>query len=392
MLKSKQTASFILVILVLLSGLPVGYASDYRDTARDFLAEELSVSADSINVDGSVQDFPYIGKEFWVGRYFVNGDGVTGRVPDRTREDVPVPSDYDTIEPALPEPGIEIEPVKAGTIIIGIESGEIFIGEDAEAIMREERKLQQEEWEQLSKEAGNISVDLYRQVTDASSDTLFEVLIHPRYVETREMLQVMESIIDEYPDLQFADPGYPGLGTDGRESSETGDGEITILPAPAEPRDLPENYPDEPVSDRSDDITGGNSDEALEMRERYEEMYRRLKEIRMQGFTESLNSIEATLQEMNVEYDVDPQMPTAKCELTSSQILSLKDADYLESITEELHFTTMADDLAVAGEAESARVASVSDEDNNLLWWLLPGMLIVGVASIYLIARRRRQK
>ncbi|NLC52238.1 MAG: hypothetical protein GX764_08065 [Firmicutes bacterium] len=415
MLNIKKKVSVMLMIFFLFSGLPISYAADYRAAALEYLAEELSVSADSIVVDGSLQDFPYLGEQYWVGHYHVqgaesSGGGVDG-APNGDMIDTPAVIGEDARAEILPapdsgfsqayDPGVR----EAGVLAICVESGEFYIDDEAQLIFEKERNLQQQEWERLSKEAGKIAVELYKKVTEASADELFKVIIEPLYIETAEMREAIKQIEEEFSDLQVCRPEgrQPAAGlpqVDGNEAEE-----VTILPAP-----LPDDFQgvdvpavsgssmDEPVSDCVLRVEG----EDEEWFERFEEMQRRLEEVRREGFAESLAKIEAALQEMNAKFEREPQIPAVKAELTADQILSLKDADFLVYIFEEQHYTIMEEQaIAESASALDARQVSIADavdadgeeeSESSSLWAIIIGLVTIGAgAGTFAVVRRRKR-
>ncbi len=417
MLRSKWGAALTLSLILMVSAATVGLAADYQRVALDHIAEKLSISADSIVVEGFLRDLPLTGEQIWIGRYYIPGDqdSFPGREPEKdsqpgavddgdgedsasgtdggsadTPKLLPLPSG-DISDPAAPAP----EDRSSGTIYIHTATGEILDHEQAQAFFDREFNLQQAEWERLTRESGRISVSLYMRLGEASPGEIFEITIWPLYIETDEMRRAIDEIIAQYPDLEFRDRGYPGAQIlPGVSVEPSAPGDYHILPVPDDRIDAPEPAPD----------TRTNSDDAVvdiiidDTWELYQEMYEKLDQVYIQGFTDSLAGIASTLEGMGVSYELEPGMHGVTAELTADQILSLRDADHIESIAEAHYLFATDDALRLEGEAAPAigladadTVSQAPIKDGSFSAWLVSSLLLVAGAGTALIVSRRRK-
>src|SRR5690606_34741671 len=103
------------------------------------------------------------------------------------------------------------------------------------------------------------------------------------------------------------------------------DDEFQILPHPA-PETMP--LPEDKVIEERDTL------EDIDWA-RYEEMMNRMAAVHPEGYSASLAAIEQTLGQMGVPFEVLEGNMAVLCTLTAEQLQSLKDADYIESISED---------------------------------------------------------
>mgnify|MGYP001314953351 CR=1 FL=1 len=390
----RKITALLLMMALIGSSFSVSLAEDYRDQVLPLLAEKLQVSPDTINLDGHLVELPLSGKQLWMGRYY------TGEMA----ADTPLDDDPDT--PVSPDE------ILAGVVYLDVSTGELLSGEEAGAYFAEEDKLLQAELERLAAQSGKIDPYFYGKILEVAPGDLFKVIIWLRYQETASMKEAMDEIIKDYPDLvekglvppELAGGRLPllepracidcgeGGGVSGAEAGATGETagtpmneaaveeEFQILPYPGpEILPLPEDKGGEDPAP-ADDIDWA----------RYEEMMNRLAKVQAQGYAASLAALEQALDQMGVAFEVMENNSAVLCALTAEQLQSLKEAEYVESISED------APVYALDGAAE--RAAAVLDsaggveERPAVSPWLLALalLLLAGGGGLYYRQRKKR--
>ncbi len=391
----KKFAAILLVVSLLLSSFSVTFADDYRDQVLSLLADEYQVSAETIYLEGSLVDLPMTGEQFWVGRYSIGDEPA----------DKPVVDD--------PDAPVSSGDLSAGVVYLRVKNGDLLTDDQAQPFFEEEEKLRQEEIEELARQSGKIDPYFYRKIIAADSGELFEAIIWLKHVETASMKAAMEEIMQEYPEFEeklippefqreilpvepggFVDPGDTGDGISGRIPDDAGDiveperpasghekeadEEYRILPYP-EPETLP--LPKEDIIDEpgiADDIDWA----------RYEEMMNRLVKVYARGFEDSLAELKKTLNEMGAVYEAMEGSAAVRCELTAEQLELLKEADYIESISEDLVFYAM--DGGMERAATTLDMAGGEERESAYLWVLAPVLLLAGGGGFYYYQRKRK--
>ncbi|MEW5785667.1 MAG: hypothetical protein AB1767_11450 [Bacillota bacterium] len=382
----KKLVAVLLVVSILGSGLPAGLAQDYHGQVLEYLAGQLQVEAGEISLDGSLIDLPFSGEQLWGGRYYLKGEGEEVD-PGVITEDPGMPDDV----VSDPERSVSYD-LKAGAVYLRVKTGEILTYDGAQIYFDEEQKLQQRELEELSKDAGKIDPYLYRQLIQAAATQKFEVIIWAKYKDSAAIQAAMEAVYQEYPEFSrgdlrtlpiLTDPGViEGGGNDSNSGVEPlplprplpadGVGEGTVVPS-----EKPDILPYEIPSDF------GDTDWA-----RFEEMENKLAQIGLQGYQENLDRLKSELEAMGVGYEVMEGGIALRTEMTVAQVLSLKDSDYIESISEEMMY-------ALDGMERTAGTLALKDsagKEGNLTPWLLGAALILlAGAGFYLFIYRKNK-
>lgn len=394
----KKITILLLVVALLCSSIPGSLATGYHDQVLPLLAEKLQLPPEAINLDGSLVDLPLSGKQLWMGRYYTGEAAAEKPVIDDP--DAPVSSDE-----AL-----------AGVVYLDTSTGKLLSDEEARLYFEEEDKLRQAEYERLAGQSGKIDPYFYAKIFKAAAGDLLEVMIWLRYQETEAMQEAMRAIIKDYPDLvekgmvppEFggelllvpridagSDAGggvsgaYPGEAEGAKAPELPGDGgasdgEFQILPYPVpEPMPLPaEERKEAEEREPLEDINWA----------RYEEMMNRLAAVRPEGYRASLEAAAQALAEMGASYEVLEGNVGVTCTLTAEQILSLKDADYIDTINENAPVSLYAVDLAADGRAAAAEAEQTAAEKAAFPWLLIPVLLLLsGGGAVYFYRHQKRK-
>lgn len=377
----KKITAILLMVALIGSSFAVSFAADYREQVLPLLAEKLQVPPETINLDGHLVDLPLSGKQLWMGRYY------TGEMA----ADTPL---YD--EPDAP---VSSDDVLAGVVYLEVESGKLLSDEEAHLYFAEEERLRQAELERLASQSGKIDPYLYGKILDAAAGDLFKVIIWLRYQETGSMREAMDDILKDYPDLVekgMVPPEYnegrlpllesracidcdEGGGVSGSYQGN-GDEEFQILPYPeAEILPLPEDKVTEDPAP-ADDLDWA----------RYEEMMNRLAKVRSEGYAASLAALEQILNQMGVAFEVMGNNSTVLCTLTAEQLQSLKEAEYIESISEDAPVYAL--DAVMEGTAAALDSGAEAEKRPAVSPLLLAPVLLLLVAGGGYYYRQRKKR
>ena len=390
----KKLFSLLLITILLTNMFSPVFGSDYHQTALTYLTEKYDISDEQIELfEGGIQEFEFIAESFWHARYTIYPEGQSSASSNNeplSTEPMILPADID------PEARQEIMPIRPedddnlvyGGIYIRIKTGEILEDGQMESYYSAERKLAQQEWERLSKEAGKLDVSLFLKMQELSATEKVTVWIQPRAVESEDLQAQFTTLKSKFPDftvnLALSDvlshgTAVPlplrGAGISSFEGAPdqagTREDEVTSYVAPSSKAatDLPKNsdtamIPTEP------------SEEYLQEQSAF---WEELEQIRLQAITPSLHIIKDALDSMAISFQ--DKETTVTAEMTVAQINEIAQLSAVSTIYEEAIFSTMDQDMLRSSSDDASTLAMEADNNksNNAY---LPVLLIIAAMAV----------
>lgn len=355
----KKVVSVLIVVLLLLTTASSVLASNYRETALDYLKEKYEVPLERIELsEGFITELRFTGVSFWVARYVIVPEGTTpaGVIKGDNSTSTPVAEPSVMPKPAdnqgdgergeampLPAPDIDYHGMIYGMIHIFVKTGEVLEDKIVQGYYEAEWRLAEREWEKLRQEAGKLDVSMYSRIKGLSGSEKIHVWLMAKPVVTEEIIGKFEELLKKYPEqTQGFDISIminEGFGYDlpyirgGGVSSSMGiHGGVK-----------------EAIVDSSPTTDGGRAPVEKPLVEHppiseeywklYDEMWRELEKLKHEAATPSLNKIKAALNEMGLtytEYNV-----ALAVELTVSQLKDLSELEEVLAVFEYGIYTIM---------------------------------------------------
>lgn len=392
----RKIFSLMLISLLLVGSVTSALGSGYRESALVYLMEKYGISEDRVELyEGGITELEFTGESFWFAKYTIVPEGKTAS--DVSGEEAPrllpapepmplpapdMPADTGAIAPSilpLPPQDIMDDGYRYGGVYIRLKTGEILELDQMDQYYEAERRLAQQEWERLQREAGKLDVSLYQKLRGMSASEIISVWIKPMPVETEALNVEFAALQKKYPELSkgmtltgiLSDTyGYavPDI-RDGSASSGQGVSGYTIeVPDGAELSDEKALYSspmDIPVTDIAPDEN---------YRQEFSAFWEELEQIRLLAAAPSLADIRASLVGMGVTYTDNGTSISA--DLSVAQIREMAELPSVASVFEE-YYTTMEDDLLFRGSAPNEKTAELAADASeiqskrNYLWVIL---------------------
>ncbi|HHX77179.1 MAG TPA: hypothetical protein GX697_02340 [Firmicutes bacterium] len=362
----------LLVLLLFLSLTTSVWAAAPREAAMAYLVEKHNVSAGRVWLsEGETMVLELLNEKFWVAKYEIVPEGAEPPKPEVNKDlppDTPVTDRMD-IMPVEPEKPDYIN----GAVYIKESTGEIFTQEEMEPYFLEERRLAQEKWEKLTREAGKLDVYLYQKLAGLDAAEKVKVIILPAFTLTDELKRKCDDLAKQFPDMQMP-PDYFGL------FSSSG----FVTPPVLTP-------------DGGAEIAGGGSSpgqgagpEDVEKRYEIEEQtnlfYEKLEAIRLEGLAVSAGIIKAKLEDMGIVYEELEGSGSLAAELTAAEAREVAELETVYSIMEdEIHYAVDVDDTSRVGEPGLAAEGGEADtelKEGMSYYWILAAIITMGVAFL----------
>jgi hypothetical protein len=354
----KKVVSLFIVVLLILTTTSSVLASNYRETALDYLKEKYEVPLERIELsEGFITELQFTGVSFWVARYTIVPKGTTPEGVVKGKETPPsssepgiIPKPSDSITGSergeakpLPAPDIYYDGMIFGIVHISIKTGAIIEDEIVKGYYEAEWRLAEREWEKLRQEAGKLDVSLFSRIKGLPGNEKIHVWVMAKPVVTEEIIEKFEELLKKYPE-------------------QTQGFDISIMINEGFGYDLPYNRGGgvsssmgiyggvkEAITDSSPATDGGRapiekplvelSPISEEYWKLYDEMWRELEKLKHEAVTPSLNKIKSALNEMELtytEYNV-----ALAVELTVSQLKDLAELEEVLAVFEYGIYTIM---------------------------------------------------
>jgi hypothetical protein len=399
----KRLTAYILVLAFVLLSVAPGFTQDYRQTALDYLTKTLNVPVERIGVfEGHTFTLDRIKESFWAAKYEIYPEGKElpknlGSEPAGKEQVVPVPPEDKPAVMILPA---ETRPAPDdyvhGGVYIRLKTGEVLNRKEMEPYFQEDSRLAQAAWEQLVREAGKLDVNLYQKLKEVAVNEKLKVMIVPLFVETPELTARYNALKAEYPEYSkdmltltemFGNIGYgiqrPELAiTDGPAVSYPAGKRVAVdLPAVDGGGSTP--------------VFEGSAGKAIYRGEqptdeywaKYREFYGKLEAIRIDGLQASLAVIKSMLTAMNIAFENQHAIITA--ELAENQIEEIADLDAVQTVYEEMLYTTLelrssaAPDLVVDSAAPPAKTEESAPKGSPGAYLLLLALPLAAGAIFF---------
>jgi hypothetical protein len=398
----RKLISLLLASLLLAGMAAAVLGSGYRETAMDYLTEKYGVPSERIELyEGGITDLEFTAESFWLARYIIVPEGKSaqgfseGRLP-LPAPDQPADNAAQTRPEILPMP-IDVGDIRNdgyiyGVVYIHIKTGEILEQGQMDSYYAAERRLAEQEWERLRREAGKLDVSLYRKLLGLSATDIVNVWIQPTPVETADLNEQFAALKEKYPDhttgMKLSEILFYGYAIDlrggGVSSPDAGVSSSYAVPDMAEPT-LPLEKPGaeiRPMPMPNDDYW-----------QEYNAMWEELEQIRQQAVIPSLEIIKDYLNGIGVAFNDNGSLVAAG--LTVSQIHEIAELPAVSTVFEEAIFITMDGDdtLAIRSNAVAESAAPPAEPTtgaSSLLTMIL--LTVAFLATSYVISRRRRIK
>ena len=315
-----------------------------------------------------------------------------------------------------------------------------YTDQELSELLMEDRKIRQQEYEQLREQAGKFDVSLYQLLLDSADDQVHEVYILPAYQLTSEIQDQIRDLYREYDmeapkDLQgqwgrvLPTEPQPSDGGAGWDGIDFDDGDTSVSPIPpdytgepteiaqATPRDpdLPAQAPaidpssnqdstpqDTPAIDPAPDQDvpvrdTPTIDPAPATNQPPWEFYTTLKQLHHQGYQEALTSLCAYLDSISVEYQVQDMTVTASVTTAQAWELDRPDVQMIGSqvyaepdivplSTDDIR--GLGNDLDIPARTGEAEVTSLTNDPGNSPWLWGGGLVGLLALGLFLVIKK----
>lgn len=377
----RKIFSLLLISLMLVGSVTPALGSGYRERALVYLTEKYGISEERIELyEGGITELQFTGESFWFAKYTIVPEGktalgVSGEEAPRllpAPETMPLPApdmpvDTGATRPAIlplpPQEDIIDDGYRYGGVYIRLKTAEILELEQMDKYYEAERRLAQQEWERLQREAGKLDVSLYQKLQGLSAGEIVSVWIKPIPVETEDLRIEFAALQKKYPELSkgmtltgILSDTYGYILPDPNSGSVSSGGGVSGN-ASNEPADRAElSYEKAGTSTPMDEpVTDIMPDE--EYRQEFSAYWDELEKIRLQAATQSLAEIMASLDGMGVTYRDNGTSISA--DLSVTQIREMAELPAVAAIFEE-YYAVMEDGLMLRGSAPTEKATALA--------------------------------